>query len=413
MPKAPAQPQGQLPQDSPGAMAKGNTINASLLHTHNENVRKVLAHEVFVSLMDSSPIGISDTDDSGFQAVFDMQTAVNALSRNPQHLCGINAAWVAHSPTLTPNVPMAWASVLEMKSHYFQVPTGFAKVPVEIAVTKAEVQQGNFGPKGYWRRVSADETFIAWFSAVADAIDAGKSIEELCEWRRHALTTPVVFHVVDTMDDVSWLAEQLRENISANATLVRSTVQRIFDINQRRIALNDPEPEALQKIYQTRLTTSARSEEVSLWFMKSAYAVWDTLFRIENVKKIVLEEEAFRGHSMFNTMSKLLYISEKAKTPADIEFAVALVHDFHLAGIYTTDDLKSSEMKGKASTNGKGLVDIWIYKRKMLQHLLSEVLGAVALSTKIKEQIRDVCKDFPTFRAKVGTKFESAPPDQS
>ena len=342
-----------------------------------------------------------------------MSEAVKAFAKNPQHMCAVNAAWVCHNASLTPSVPMAWASVQEMKKHYFSCPAGFARVPIEIAVTKSEVQQGNFGAMGNWRRVSADETYIAWWSAVADAIDAGKSVEELCEWRRHALTTPAIFHLVDGADDVSWLAEQLRENIGANATLVRTTVQRIFDINHRRLALNDPDPEDLHQIYNLRLTTSARSEDLSLWFVKGAYTVWDSILCNENAKKIILEEEAYRKESMFNTMSKLLFIAEKAKTDADIEFVVALVHDFHVAGLYDTEDLKSSEMKGKTTTNGKGLVDVWVFKRKLLQHLLVDVLSGVALPAKIKDQIRDVCKDFKTFRLKVGTKFEATPPDQS
>ena len=74
--------------------------------------------------------------------------------------------------------------------------------------------------------------------------------------------------------DIDWEIEQRRETQKVNATLARTTVQRIWDVNMRRQA-GKYDKEQLFAMHQATLTTSARSEPVTLTFIERAINIWD------------------------------------------------------------------------------------------------------------------------------------------
>lgn len=73
---------------------------------------------------------------------------------------------------------------------------------------------------------------------------------------------------------IDWEIEQRRETQKVNATLARTTVQRIWDVNMRRQA-GKSDKDQLFAMYQANLTTSARSEPVTLTFIERAIYIWD------------------------------------------------------------------------------------------------------------------------------------------
>eukprot|EP00975_Prorocentrum_lima_P017278 3653467-Prorocentrum_lima.AAC.1 len=49
-------------------------------------------------------------------------------------------------------------------------------------------------------------------------------------------SAPCLFVLLDTEPDIEWRSQQLREDVSTKASLARTCVQRVFDVNQRRYA---------------------------------------------------------------------------------------------------------------------------------------------------------------------------------
>ena len=91
-------------------------------------------------------------------------------------------------------------------------------------------------------------------------------------WLNAMLSTPCSFHVMKKTID--WEIEQRRETQKVNATLARTTVQHIWDVNMRRQA-GKSDKDQLFAMYQANLTTSARSEPVTLTFIERAIYIWD------------------------------------------------------------------------------------------------------------------------------------------
>ena len=87
------------------------------------------------------------------------------------------------------------------------------------------------------------------------------------------VTTPCTFIVLKK--DIDWEIEQRRETQKVNATLARTSVQRIWDLNNRRFALGGVDKEHLFDLYQKNLTLSSRSEAVSITFVERAMLIWD------------------------------------------------------------------------------------------------------------------------------------------
>jgi len=413
--KAKGRPKMAAIPEAPHPMVD-DSVNADVWKRHAENCTLVLQHPLFQDAQSHDPLALSSQGGAatGYQAPFNMQQACAALKEHGTYLCSINVAWLSDLFSATPNVPLSWSSIEDCHTNYFPKPAGFSKVPLHVAVTKAEMEEKNFGAKGSWRRVSADEPFVAWRKALSEDIQSQKSDSVLQMWFNHMLTSPAVFHVVDTTDELSWVAENIREDFSSAQTLVRTTVQRIFHVNNERVSMGNPPVTEMHERFDKKLKTSTNSEEISLWFIKGCYEIWDKALKNERIRNIILAEEAHRKESMFNTMSKLWVIVQKAQTEEYIEFSVMLVHDYHNAGIYTTADLKAAALEGRLpDSNGKGLVDVWIFKKKLLAYLTGELLSEKDLPPRIKEQIREVTKDFTTFRERVGYKKSLKLPDLS
>ena len=302
--------------------------------------------------MQHVPICINNSNDgaSGYQAIFHEASALIALKKTKTYMAAVSLAWASPVYTSTPNVPLVWASVETVQKHYFSVPAGLVKLPLEIAFTASQIDLKDFGSKGSWRRVSPDEVVIAWYKAVADDIRAGGNDDRLSEWLAHLLTTPATFHMVDTEEDIDWLSQQLRENIHANQTLVRTAVQRIFDIINRRNNMNKPTPEEMTALYKSKLNVAKDAEQISATFVKSAFDIWDRALFKKSIRDIVLAEESHRSSSVFNSVTKLMIMVQKAKTEDNIEWVFHLLHDYHGAGHITHEDLKPKPWKESSPT---------------------------------------------------------------
>jgi hypothetical protein len=414
-PAAVPKPHHQQPWVAPGAVGVPVGLNAQVMLKHRDNVDTVLNHHMFANAGSLSPLAIStgqDPDeDSGFTHVFKIEEAVAALQKTGQYMCGINLLW--HDPLFAAshNIPTMWSTVEELREFYFSSPAGFVKLPIELGVTQAQIDAKDFGLIGTWKRISCEEIIMSWFAAVAADVRAKKKDEVMRVWLTHLLTAPATFYRVD--QDIAWLAEQKRENYKTNVSLSRTTVQRIFDLNNRRMAIGaKTTPSKLFEIYTANLSTSKGSEAITLSFCEKAFTIWDRALCRPIIQRAVLEQEANRGDSLFAHSTKLNTIIAKARTDDNIEFVFTLLQDYFLAGFVNKETMGSQALEGKQSgSNGKGLVDLWVFKRILKCFLIDELMPKKSIPGHCKTTIREVCHNFDTFRAKAGFANSAVLPD--
>ena len=385
-------------------------LNSDLWMKHSDNMQKVFSHPVFEqsAVMDPIDLNNNEGEASGNQAVFVQSVAVTSLKKTGSFKCAINLAWLDLHFISNPHIPLVWASVETMQNRYFKKPGGFADIAIEVGILEAVVDNGDYGLKGTWKRTSPDEVVMAWFKAVAERVGGGAEDDEMNEWLHHMLTTPCTFVKLADETELGWRASKLRENIAANTTLARTAVQKVLDVAQRRAQLGNVSAQRMLDIYTEKLGDGGGGEPITLSFIDKAFNIWDKALRKPEIQEVVLREESRREMSMFNSVVGMNTLVTKAKTEDNIEYIFAAIQDGRRAGLLGPEHMVTRSLEGKIpGSNGKGLVDLLIFKKNMLAHLLTVVVPSKSIPAGMKAKIQDVCSTFAKFRAHLGYKNDS------
>ena len=87
---------------------------------------------------------------------------------------------------------------------WFAKPAGLENQQITVGVLQQEVDSGSLPAFGCWRRLSAEESVIAWFAAAAKAAERvrdGGNDDELQAWLGHCLSCPVLIKVVQDLSE--------------------------------------------------------------------------------------------------------------------------------------------------------------------------------------------------------------------
>lgn len=77
--------------------------------------------------------------------------------------------------------------------------------------------------------------------------------------------------------------------------------------------------------------------------------------------------------------------------------------DFWRSGALKSDQLAVRQLDGKQKgSNGKGLVDVLVYKRDLLRYILIEWMEPLSWSPSEKALLREACASIAGFRSKCG-----------
>ncbi|CAJ1452204.1 unnamed protein product [Effrenium voratum] len=208
--------------------------------------------------------------------------------------------------------------------------------------------------------------------------------------------------IVARLEDLEWKALQLREDNSQKAKLARTAVQRVFEIINRGQSGKAISAETMEQLYSEKLNMAENSEPVSENWVKTAYDLWDKALHKATVQQVVLAEEEFQPNSIFNTLHKMHAVIVKASTPAETEWCFTMMHDQHVADNLKHEDVTVRMLLGKRRDDqGKGYLDLLLYKKKCLQFLLDEIMGPSCLTTEEKTGVRDVLSSCNSYRAHV------------
>jgi len=238
--------------------------NGEIFAKHLQNVRVFREQAVAQDLVQMKP------QNSGFLQVFDAQKALAALKQEGRYQCCINLMWLDQSYSTSPHVPLNQGAIPKLKAHFFSKPQRLEQQALTVAILQAELDAGTFPAVGTWKRVSPEESVMAWFEAASDDAalfrdGAAEKEADVQEWLRHCLSTSCLIKVVDSLGELQWVSAQLREDMSQLAVLQRTPTQRIFDVVSKKESMGTNfTAEALVQLYDKKLKWSSTAEKLSI-----------------------------------------------------------------------------------------------------------------------------------------------------
>ena len=170
--------------------------NGEVVSKHMENVRVFREEAVSSDIVQMVP------EQQGFVQAFDPKDAVVSLKREQRYMCRINLMWLDHSFSSSPHIPINKGAIEKLKLHYFTKPSGLEQHALHVGILQAELDAATFPAFGCWKRLSPEESVMAWFeaaAATATLVREGASEQEsvLQEWLRHCLSAVCIIKVVE------------------------------------------------------------------------------------------------------------------------------------------------------------------------------------------------------------------------
>ncbi|CAL1135464.1 unnamed protein product [Cladocopium goreaui] len=357
-----------LASGSPGVSSQALCLNGGVWAKHAENVRRFKEQAVSEDAVQLRP------NTHSFGQPFDEKAALESLKREGKYLCIMNALWLDQSWSATPQIPISQGAIDQVKSHWFSTPNGLDQQQVTVGFLRREVDSKTVPAFGTWKRLSAEESIIAFFEAAAaeaQKVEAGAAGDQLQEWLGHCLSCPVLIRVVADSQEMEWVAQQLREDQTQLSFLARTPTQRVFDVMQKREAMGVAyTPEALLQLYD---------EKLKFRFLGHASMVMDRALRHDAILQVILAEEAC-GKSLWDSVSKLHAMVSKSTRFEEVAWLFTHMHDSKLAGLLE-GEVSVRQLTGQGATGGKGLCDLVLYKMRLRDYFISDFL----LSTEAKE----------------------------
>lgn len=302
-------------------------------------------------------------------------------------------------------VPIMQGTITRMRTHFFNKPS---PIPVDVlfGVPNPSFVQEDM-QAGKCVRLSPAEPMLAYFEAIADDLTKGDE-EVLKAWRDTLVQTSCVFERLTSEDELHKRSLQFREDLGQNFAACRmSAVQKMYDIiglKERKEATTGLlSCQALSAYYTDGLRFAENSEKITFDFVENALMVHKRMMSNKRCEAIIMGLEDLGTQNPLDSIHKLAKICTKASREDMIEWSLELMVDFWRSGALKSDQLAVRQLDGKQKgSNGKGLVDVLVYKRDLLRYILTEWMEPLSWSPSEKALLREACASIAGFRSKCG-----------
>jgi hypothetical protein len=374
-----------------------------------------------------------------------------AITEHGLYKAAGNLLWVDMLWSAQPGVPINRRAITEIKDHYFKAPCPYPGVIV-VGVNRTDMPTDS---RGKLRRISPEEMphaliikapasmlllgwaahvgcslqgrrLSAWSAPVCMVSGCGslrRSCREVAEeiksaevsgddsslrgWFNMLLSVSFHFKLLESDDAKYWEAVRLREHLVVDfSTMARDAVQRVFELAafKAKQEARSGRLTALQvaELYGQNGDLAPSSEPITKNMVENAISVHGVLQGVSGVQQVLQAATAKYGkQSPFNSVLKLHLISNKAKdlarqsglpAPVCVQWSFAAILDITNCGFIEASEVAIRNIKGEGNA-GKGIVDILIFKYRMLRHLLDEWLNEVSLKPLVKAKLREVYQD--------------------
>ena len=332
--------------------------------------KTVEGHALFENIASEEPLTMAQ---GGSLAPFNQNHFATALQGNDSlqsYTCGVNLAWVNHTWSATPGIPIRNAAVEAVASKTFQEPAALDLITVAVPSPTFEVKKH----KGALLRVSPEEMTTAFILALARDVSKNVSNEILSKWRVAMVSTPCKFVVLPTPMDRYWKALQLREDISHTYNAChRSCYQRLHEVvrlveaMKTRMLLSQVTTDRVEAEYRRNLRNMDMESTgaITHGFVKTALTVAKRMLSVPEIAAIMREADS-KGPSTFNpwgTHSRLQAMIDKCQTTESLLWCCQAL-DFK-ASQNQLPGLSVMDIRGgtRGGSDNKGLFDLLHYKR--------------------------------------------------
>ena len=334
-----------------------------------------------------------------------------------EYICGGNFFWQdLDNDSEMQEVPISTKRVESLVAHYFDRPR---PVPGEVSIALKAGQQVT-GEAGKLHVISPIEFSHAFLFALHKACVIGAE-QVLLDWKRVALMTSFRFIVCEGEDAVHYQSKQLRENIGANYFGVRmSAIAKVYELmkfrNRKEQTTGKLSNKALAKLYADNVKFSEMNDNKEVPtcenFIENAAFIHKVMLSNPRTKALLLDADEANFANPLDSVSKLSIVGHKAKGAEEITWTIELILDYCKAGAITAEQVGTRTLEGKLSgQNGKGLVDLCLFKKNLLSHFVTRELPKFdGWGNHVHEQVRQVLANISSFRDKSGYMFSSSMP---
>ena len=328
-----------------------------------------------------------------------------AMTRHRRYVCGNN--FFSHNLWWTPttNVPRRPSAIQSLKRFYFETPPLTFPKTIVVCVPSGSAPPVTQLQMEHVQRISPDEIETAFIDRLAEVIEAQASEDELKQWRNLCLNCTYEYRVIDSEDEKHWSALQLRQNLGQDEqTMKFTTLQLVYDVindRNRREKVNGPMTvEQVADGYMKNVKFAEGSEKVSRAFVDTACSLGTRVLTLTPVREMLLRADQ-ENQNPFDNWTKLQTIMAKARTESGILWAFLGLYDAFKMGFLS--DMSVRALQGSApGMNGKGLVDLMIFKQGLLNHLLSDTLEKAVPGTEnlsVRATIKAALRDHAAVRS--------------
>ena len=342
-------------------------------HEHNAAVcaakSRIASHEVFAGIQAKKPPKIGDGgslppfNEKDLNLALTQRSSYGPVAFNVWHL---NLHW---SPL--PGIIVNRGEVRRWGEKKLASPCAVFPFPVTVACSPDSTAASLQGTANV---LSPMEPLDALFLRIAEELDKNASAADLDNWNLLMLQIPVTFEPITNLNDMVWRSLNLREDVIKNRDLTeRRPYQKVFEIVVARKFLGGDKvsEKALGDLYEQNVDFANSSEKIEARFVRSAFFVYEKIFSNDELLEAVVNiEENAVGKTPFDSVYKLEAIAQKAKMPDKISWCIEYLAWLVTRGQCSPGELSVANLNGKGR-GGRGLLDLVLYKRDILEYWLN------------------------------------------
>ena len=343
------------------------------------------------------------------QAVFSAADARTALARHKKYVRGANFFWQDFLSSASPGAPMDASRVQDLAEFVFA--DGPSHLPWMLVMRVPSPDYDILSHRGSLQRLSPEEAPRAvLFRCAADLASTGSEQDDPLaqHWLSVLLSVTFCFEVVPNESDMFWKAVNLRGQVSADYVAMRRTARQLVHELAGFKAMMEgrapgttltPKDVAAMFLEKSRVVKDG-GEEFSPTFVQNALYVHDSVCtETEPIRVMEFMETKYGLQSCFNSITKLYEISKRSGDCDSRAWVFHGILDLIRDGKLSNDDVSKTLLVG--NTHAVGLVQLLLFKRRLLNAFLNTELPRAGFSHEDLELIRAALCCHEAFRTSV------------
>ncbi len=305
-------------------LAKLASVSAPRWAHFQEMLTAIKGHVTMTGIAVAAPPDIVTEDDNGLtgmQAPFCEGEFYASITKHGVYKCAQSLFRHNLLFTAMPSVPYRAKAIKTLKEHYYS--NGPNKYPGELVVAVGTGVLPRIDIDNV-KRISPEEADFAFVEAIYDAV-VQDDAAALAKWRLHLLSVSYTYQLIDNEDDVTWAAQQFRQDLTQEFTsLHHTTYQKMMSVvylvkKRERVAGKTTVPEVVALYRQKLRLASSNADAFSDGFIDTSVTFYDRVLRDPDLAQLMQTCDEL-DNNPFDAWTKIQTIIGKASTPENISW---------------------------------------------------------------------------------------------